>query len=198
MTDADGAFDAGADAAVAELATSEADAGESPSSPCPRNMVVVETGDTRFCIDVYEAALVEVGADGKETPYPHWQPVDGHTVRAISEPDVYPQGFVSEVQAEDACAASGKRLCTHPEWKTACMGPSKTTFPYGDARQGGVCHDNGKSAVFAVFGTRAFTDPVAHAGPAKKPVKGSKTKPSSPGRRAHVTTKGHAAETVKP
>jgi hypothetical protein len=141
--------------------SSELARGGDSSSPCPTNMVLVASGEMRFCIDKYEASLVEVDGDGNEKAYPHWLPVDGHAVRAVSQPDVFPQGFISEVQAEDACGASGKRLCSHAEWKTACMGPSKTTFPYGEARKPGVCHDIGKSAVAAVFGTRAFTDPVA-------------------------------------
>ena len=197
--------------------------GDDAPSPCPTNMVLVANGELRFCIDKYEASLVEVDSEGNEKPYPHWLPVDGHAVRAVSQPDVYPQGFISEVQAEDACAASGKRLCSHSEWKTACMGPAKTTFPYGDARRPGACHDTGRSAVAAVFGLRAMTDPVASA-PTKKP---GTTKPASsakkpavadasrgktskrsdapsatkgkPGRQAHASsTKGRAAETTRP
>ncbi|MBX3199908.1 MAG: hypothetical protein KF894_17360 [Labilithrix sp.] len=146
---------------------------ETSPAPCPANMVLVESGELRFCIDKYEASLVEVDGDGNEKPFPHWLPVDGRSVRAVSEPDVFPQGFVSEVQAEDACAASGKRLCSHGEWKTACMGPAKTTFPYGDARRPGACHDTGRSAVGAVFGARALADPVARA-PSKPAAIGNK------------------------
>ena len=127
-------------------------------SPCARNMVIVEQDGKRFCIDKYEAALVEVSPDGAEKPYTHYLPVDGHSVRAISEPGVHPQGYISEVQAADACIASGKRLCSYPEWKTACMGPKKTTFPYGEARRSGVCNDTGKSAVVAVFGAKAVAN----------------------------------------
>jgi hypothetical protein len=140
-----------------EEAKPEAAAPSTPS-PCARNMVIVEQDGKRFCIDKYEAALVEVGADGAEKPYAHWLPVDGHSVRAVSEPGLYPQGYISEVQAADACIASGKRLCSYPEWKTACMGPKKTTFPYGEARRSGVCNDAGKSAVVAVFGAKAVAN----------------------------------------
>jgi hypothetical protein len=182
---------------------------QGPASPCPTNMVLVASGEARFCVDVYEASLVETEADAdgamKEKPYPHWLPVDGHTVRAVSIPDVFPQGFISEVQAEDACGASGKRLCTHVEWKTACMGPTKTTFPYGDTRKPGTCHDTGKSAVGAVFGARAMTDPVASAPPPSKPKPNAKTpatktaaaaKNTKPNRKPHAT-KGRAAETTQ-
>ncbi len=115
--------------------------------------------DGAYCIDVYEASLVETSPDGSEKPYPHYLPVDGHDVRAVSEPGVFPQAFISEVQADDACQASGKRLCTFDEWKTACMGPQKTTFPYGPQRAtAGTCHDAGKSPVAAVFGAAAVTE----------------------------------------
>jgi hypothetical protein len=128
------------------------------TAPCPENMALVAppgSEDRAFCIDKWEASLVEVATDGSEKPYPHYLPVDGHAVRAVSEPGVFPQGYVSELQAEDSCAASGKRLCVEREWKVACMGPTRTTFPYGADRRPGVCHDTGRSAVVAVFGAKA-------------------------------------------
>jgi formylglycine-generating enzyme len=51
--------------------------------------------------------------------------------RAISEKGVLPQGYLSKVSAERACSAAGKRLCTEPEWLTACAGERRTPFPYG-------------------------------------------------------------------
>jgi len=130
--------------------------GGEADGPCGEGMALVEAADRRFCIDRYEASLVEVLPDGTERAYPHFATVDGKVVRAVSRPQVFPQGFISEVQAGDACVASNKRLCTHDEWKTACMGPSRTTFPYGEARRSGTCHDTGKSAVGAVFGAKAI------------------------------------------
>ncbi len=179
-----------------------------PGDPrCPEGTVAIETADRAFCIDRFEASLVEVLADGSEQPYPHFRPVDGHAVRAVSVPDVFPQGFISEVQAEDACSASGKRLCRHAEWKTACMGPEKTAFPYGEARKAGTCHDQGKSAVLAVFGAKAVLASAPYG--ASSPGAGTRTKlgiaptlppkgaAAKPGKKpAHVTT-GRAAQTVK-
>jgi formylglycine-generating enzyme required for sulfatase activity len=113
---------------------------------CPADMASV---DDRFCVDKYEAALVEVLPDGEERPWPYYQTVDkleaGHTVRAISDKGVYPQGYISGKQAAVACKASGKRLCKPNEWKTACKGPEGRQFGYGDRREPGVCNDNGKS-----------------------------------------------------
>ena len=148
-----------------------------PSGPCPADMALVETAGSngsaprRYCVDKYEASLVEVLADGTERPFPHYTPVDGHDVRAVSKPRAFPQGYISEVQAQDACAASHKRLCNMDEWKTACMGPSHTTFPYGDARRPGACHDTGKSAVIAVFGAKAVAASTPYSASAPpKPV----------------------------
>lgn len=194
--------DAGADvdASADETASTESgdehgeesasDAGmEAPAtSACPEHMTLIDDGQRRFCIDQWEASLVETTAEGTEQPYPHYLPVDGHVVRAVSEPGVFPQGFISEVQAQDACAASGKRLCGYDEWKIACMGPAKTTFPYGDARQPGTCHDTGKSAVGAVFGAKALASSPAPAAPQKPRAS------SPPSRTAHVTS-GRAAQT---
>lgn len=147
-----------------EVEAADVPATAETNDPCPADMVLV---DGRFCIDKYEASLVEILPDGTEKPYPHYLPVDGHEVRAVSVPGVYPQGFISEIQARDACAASNKRLCTHAEWKTACMGPDKTTFPYGDTRMTGVCRDNGKSAVIAVFGAKAVAASTSFLPPRK-------------------------------
>lgn len=128
---------------------------EDAEVPCPPDMVLVETSAQRFCIDKYEASLVERFPDGSERPYAPYLPVDGHDVRAVSVAGVFPQGYISEVQAQDACAASEKYLCKPEEWQTACTGPDHTTFPYGNERRLGVCHDSGKSAVVAVFGAKA-------------------------------------------
>jgi sulfatase modifying factor 1 len=123
-----------------------------PSAPtrtssfvCPTDMVMVGTG---FCVDVYEASLVQTLADGSEQAWPYYEMLpDGAKVRAISSAGVFPQGYVSGLQARAACEASGKRLCKPDEWKTACMGPKKTMFPYGNTREVGRCNDNGRSAM---------------------------------------------------
>jgi hypothetical protein len=178
-------------------ASSEAPAAGEERGPCPSDMALVAD---RVCVDKYEASLVEVLSDGTERPYPNNLPVDGHVVRAVSVAGVLPQGFISEVQAEDACRASGKRLCTHEEWKTACMGPAKTTFPYGDVRKPGACHDTGKSAVVAVFGAKAVaaSTPYPGGGVTAAPRTSGPRSPKEAGkeRKAHAT-KGRAASTTR-
>jgi len=117
---------------------------------CPPDMASIED---RYCVDKYEASLVEVLPTGEERAWPYYQPVDkgileeGHIVRAVSEKGVYPQGYISGKQAAAACKASGKRLCRPAEWRKACKGPSVQQFGYGELRKPGVCNDTGKSAI---------------------------------------------------
>jgi formylglycine-generating enzyme required for sulfatase activity len=106
----------------------------------------------RFCIDRYEASVLEILPNGDERPWSPYFPVDGKKVRAVSEPGVHPQGYISANQAARACAESGKRLCKSDEWRMACRGPKKRAFGYGEQREVGRCNDNGKNAVMAIFG----------------------------------------------
>jgi len=116
---------------------------------CPPDMASI---DDRYCVDRYEASLLEMRPDGKEVAFSPFQPADGHHVRAVSEPGVFPQGYISEVQAKAACALSGKRLCTAGEWKQACMGPRNQVWGYGAERVAGRCNDHGRSPVVAMYG----------------------------------------------
>jgi hypothetical protein len=104
---------------------------------CPAGMALVATA----CVDRFEAALVEVLAAGTTQPWsPYFDP-HGHTVRALSLRGAVPQAYISGLDADAACVAAGKRLCTDAEWLRACQGPSGTTYPYGATRQPGVCND---------------------------------------------------------
>lgn len=109
-----------------------------PPGPCSDGMTPVDDGDRSFCIDVWEAACDELGG-GAWSPY---EAVDGVDVVARSEPGVVPQGYISGDQAEAACLAAGKRLCTSEEWLLACQGPAGHTWPYGVEHLGGVCNDD--------------------------------------------------------
>ena len=112
---------------------------------CPSDMAMIGRG---FCIDIFEASLLQVMDDGNEHPWPYYDALPaGVVVRAVSDGGVFPQGYISGVQARAACKQSGKRLCKPDEWKNACMGPKKTIFPYGNAREVGRCNDNGRSAM---------------------------------------------------
>ncbi len=115
--------------------------------------------DGRFCVDRFEASLVDVEG-GVEREHPPNTPVAGARVRAVSRADVVPQSYVSQVEAAAACAASDKRLCTDDEWRDACG----AAFPYGDARQAGACNDEAPvSPLTQVFGRRAPGTPYSWA-----------------------------------
>ncbi len=126
-----------------------AESASSDTSVCPANMVMIGTA---FCIDMYEGSLVEKLPNGEERDWPYYQTIPaGVDVRAVSRAGVYPQGYISGVQAKAACEASGKRLCKPDEWKKACMGPAATIFPYGSHRETGRCNDNGRSPMEFYF-----------------------------------------------
>ncbi|MBL8610875.1 MAG: SUMF1/EgtB/PvdO family nonheme iron enzyme [Myxococcales bacterium] len=125
-----------------------------PPSRCPTGMALVAD---RFCVDRWEASLVEVGARGEEQPHSPFVPIGKARVRAVSAPGVFPQAYVSAVEAKAACAASSKRLCKPAEWRAACVGASRRAYGYGDAREGGRCNDSGRHPAIALFGRRSWS-----------------------------------------
>jgi sulfatase modifying factor 1 len=104
----------------------------------------------KYCIDRYEASLVETSADG-ERPFSPYDMVPGHRVRAVSRSGAVPQAYISRNEADGACKASHKRLCTESEWVRACEGKRPTTFPYGDERKPGYCNDDVATPPLAKF-----------------------------------------------
>ncbi len=116
-----------------------------PVAPCPEGMALVRD---RFCIDRWEASLVEVDGDRPFSPFTSPGPT---RVRAVTRPGVTPQGYISRDQAAAACEASHKRLCTEDEWVTACRGDPPRTYPYGDARRKGACNDAGISPLHVYY-----------------------------------------------
>jgi len=130
---------------------------------CPKNMARVGAS----CVDKYEASLVEVHEDGTRTPFSPYEPPNGHDVRAVSQPGVVPQAHISMVEAKRACAASGKHLCHAKEWKSACMGPAATRYPYGDERVPNACIDTNRTSPMTVLyngerSARTMNDPRAN------------------------------------
>ncbi len=105
------------------------------SGGCPDGMALVED----FCVDRFEAFLVRLIDDGPVSPY--FNP--GNTaVRAQSAAGAIPQGYITGVQAAEACENAGKRLCSDAEWLRACQGPASDTYPYGDTLMLGTCNDH--------------------------------------------------------
>jgi sulfatase modifying factor 1 len=120
------------------------------SQPCPQDMAMV---DDRFCVDRYEASLVEVLANGSERGWSAFHSPDRVAVRAVSVRGATPQGYISADQAARACSAAGKRLCTDREWVRACSGPRRTQYTYGARRVANACNeDHGRHPVIQLFG----------------------------------------------
>lgn len=115
---------------------------------CPPDMASI---NDIYCVDRYEASLLEILPNGDERTFSSYAPLDGHVVRAVSEPGVYPRGYVSAVQAEQACGRSGKRLCKPAEWRNACMGPKHQTYGYSSGSEPGRCNDHGRSPMGVVY-----------------------------------------------
>jgi formylglycine-generating enzyme required for sulfatase activity len=92
------------------------------------------------CMDRYEAHLLVRGKDGALVPHPPFtSPNEGWFV-AAAEAGVKPQAYIDQVQAAEACAHAGKRLCSIGEWYQACTGVEGTTYPYGEQYEAGRCN----------------------------------------------------------
>jgi hypothetical protein len=126
---------------------------EGRSGPCPSGMVWVTMDDPAahsFCIDKWEASTVELrGRD--EVSHAPFEPVTNLKVKAVARAGVVPQGYISKNEAEAACKAAKKRLCTGDEWLFACRGKKPTTFPYGDERKDGYCNDSGRAPIQSLY-----------------------------------------------
>ena len=84
---------------------------------CPEDMVYIPEGN--FCVDVYE--------------YPN---IKGQL----------PLWNVDYQHAVSLCQSIGKRLPTETEWTTACMGPGKLIYSYGDQYNKASCNTEGRRA----------------------------------------------------
>ena len=96
----------------------------------------VEGGTTGLPVPLPElpAWQREYGCREANCTSTYWRP------RAVSQPGVTPQGYVSQIIAAVACAGAGKRLCTTDEWRLACRGEQGSKFPYGPSYQDGMCN----------------------------------------------------------
>lgn len=143
------------------LATDDASAGEGGHDPgvaspaldgCPKEMARVD----QFCIDRWEAHLTSMGPDGHASMHPHQlRPEPGVKYVARSAKGVYPQAYVSRIEARAACESGGKRLCSVAEWYRTCQGPQRWKWPYGPTESRGACN-TGKAHL---LGLRHGEDP---------------------------------------
>ena len=56
-----------------------------------------------------------------------------------NKPGQMPKVNVTWSQAQQLCAAQGKRLCTEREWERSCKGPGNRRYPYGNNFNANVC-----------------------------------------------------------
>ena len=139
-----------------------------PDTGCPTEMARIEN----FCVDKWEAYVVEVDDAGAEAPHSPYYVVDGLRVRAKSAGGVVPQGYISQVEASAACDEAGKRLCSADEMSLSCRGVHSDAgtpyYPYGGTtHEPGVCNEGKGSSVEKFFGSDPsqwtyadFNDPI--------------------------------------
>ena len=142
---------------------------------CPSGMALIQVdGMPAYCIDRWEAHVVEVKGKRATAAHPANEPVTNLVVKAVTKAGVRPQGYISKTEAEAACKAANKRLCKGEEWDRACRGKKPTTFPYGDERKSGYCNDGGHAPIQslhpelgdAVYASaQAMNDPRINAAP---------------------------------
>jgi hypothetical protein len=128
----------------------EASADAGPDPACPSEMARIG----KLCVDRWEAHLVSRSEDGGTIAHPHNErPDKGVAYEARSAPGVFPQGYVSRVEAEGACKNAGKRLCALREWLRACQGRAGKLFPYGHHPRAGRCNSGKPHLLAQLFGT---------------------------------------------
>jgi formylglycine-generating enzyme required for sulfatase activity len=125
-------------------------ASRADASGCPEGMLPVEG----FCIDQYEAYVVEIDDAGQEEPHSPFDVIGTATVRAKVAGGVMPQGYISQAQAAEACANAGKRLCAGNEFRLACEGSDAGNwYPYGgELHEPGYCNEGKGSSMPRFFG----------------------------------------------
>lgn len=120
------------DVEIPEKDTDFFDDSDTDTALCPADMV--ENGNS--CIDRYEASRLDATVNS--------QGID--TSIAVSKGGVMPwmvnpmsDSHYQEFKA--ACTAAGKRLCKDDEWISACEGPEKTVYSWGNAYDREICNN---------------------------------------------------------
>ncbi len=117
---------------------------------CPEGTTLI---GSQSCVDTYEAHLVHAPEGGAEVAHPAWErPREGERYLARSAAGVLPQGYISRVEAQAACRAAGKRLCSMKEWQRGCRFKGWGRWPYGGEGKRGVCNTGKKHLLTELFG----------------------------------------------
>jgi formylglycine-generating enzyme required for sulfatase activity len=149
-------------------------AGTTCTNPNSSADTMVRVGS--LCVDVYEASIWSnsdgtgtlYGVLGGQTPYPPEFPENGNwtmPLYAVSKAGVMPSTGVTWFQAQQACAASGKRLLRSDEWLMAAAGTPDPGFA-GDGttscntNTGGARNTGSAAACVSNWGVRDMTGNV--------------------------------------
>ena len=101
------------------------------SSKCPREMILVGSSESGFCIHEYEVSLTgNLGNIDQGTSYP-----DGSTSVVLNARAGLVPSKTTWYQAYAACDSAGFHLCTSTEWEDACddtVGPGGMEYPTPD------------------------------------------------------------------
>ena len=134
-------------------------------APSPAAPACVPLPEGKVCLEAHEftntrfaAFLTSHGNDCGGNPCLDTQ-VEGAQVHeregvwiADAGFEQHPAVMVTWHGAKAACAAEGARLCTREEWTSACQGPRRTQFPYGNDFDRDACngHEGGRGATVPV------------------------------------------------
>jgi formylglycine-generating enzyme len=99
---------------------------------CPDDMVEVGS----ICIDRYEASREDATAidQGKATG-------KAYSVEGVMPWMVNPMTDEAYEEFKSACETAGKRLCNDNEWISACEGPEKLTYSWGNNWERKTCNN---------------------------------------------------------
>ena len=67
---------------------------------------------------------------------------------------VAPQAYISQAQAEKACNAAGKSLCSLAQYMASCS-VNLSTYPYGNEYRAGFCNEGHPNPIVTIFGPNA-------------------------------------------
>lgn len=99
---------------------------------CPTDMAVIPAG------------TAQLGGTGKDFYLaPQTVEHDAYCIDHYEYPNRVgekPHGQYSWDEADAACTAIGKRLCTDIEWGRACRGPEGRQYSYGNTRDAEICN----------------------------------------------------------
>lgn len=146
-------FDATSDANMTMDADTDAEVDAGPPPACPPEMAHIG----RYCVDRWEGHLLTKNNDGTTTLWPHYQRPENAVFLAHSAQGVFPQGYISRVEAAKACEQSGKRLCSRAEWMRACKGSRGFRYPYGNDGKRGACNTGKGHLLTTFFGAKGWT-----------------------------------------